>query len=102
MVLCYITEAHAADEWPIGPEISTRVQPTSDAERVEAANELSERCGMPMLVDTIENNFEEAFAAWPFRFWGVENGKLSLVAWPATTEGNPGYSKDDAIKWLSQ
>jgi len=33
-----------------------------------------------MVVDTIENNFEEAFAAWPERYWVIQRGIITFMA----------------------
>jgi len=83
-VAVYITEAHASDEWPVGPSISFCTQPQT----------LEERCGLaqkfvstrlyrvPMLVDTIDNGFQKAFAAWPFRYFIVKENKIAYKAEP--------------------
>jgi len=34
------------------------------------------------LVDTIQNQFESSYAAWPFRFYGIVDGKISFKAQP--------------------
>ena len=77
----YIAEAHAQDEWPIssgrynagrGP---IRVAaPTTDEDRVALARRLVADFApfhMPVVVDTIADGFEAAYAPWPFRFFGL-------------------------------
>lgn len=80
----YITEAHAADEWPVGKTISFCNQPKTNEARLKLANDLVEQleCKIPMVVDTISNAFEDKFACWPFRFYAVRNGKLCFKGEP--------------------
>jgi len=33
-----------------------------------------------MLADTIDNNFEEAYAAWPERYWVIHKGVILFMA----------------------
>ncbi len=77
-VVVYILEAHAEDEWPIN---SSRHHPNGKVvrvtqhktmeERFAAAREFNEVYGISkysrLLVDTMDNAFNEQFAAWPFR-----------------------------------
>jgi len=87
-VMVYVAEAHAEDEWPIssarynagrGPVRVT--QPRTGAER-RALAERFQRDFDPagdvfddVLVDDVEagDEFERAFAPWPFRFFGVSS-----------------------------
>lgn len=68
----YIVEAHAQDEWPIGDPLKIS-QPRSDAERCGIARQfqLDYNLQIPLLVDTVQNCFEETYAAWPIRFYVV-------------------------------
>jgi len=86
-VAVYITEAHASDEWPVGPSISFCRQPQSLKERCELAQKFvnTRLYRVPMLVDTIENDFQKAFAAWPFRFFIVKGDKIVHKAEPSTS-----------------
>lgn len=97
----YITEAHAADEWPVGRSISFCNQPKETSERCILAKKFVEttKIEMPMLVDTIENQFETTFAAWPVRFFVIKNGKLLFKAQPNLED----YAYDvlDLSDWLS-
>ena len=80
----YITEAHASDEWPIGKNISFCEQPKTIERRCELASLAQKKCEFtfPCLVDTLQNCFEETYSAWPFRYYGFFNGKLSFKAQP--------------------
>jgi hypothetical protein len=68
-LLVYIAEAHSRDEWPIGNETAID-QPKTEAERLQAARKLAGlgMLGMPMAVDTIINEYERAYSAWPTRY----------------------------------
>jgi len=84
-VAVYISEAHASDEWPVGPSISFCRQPQSIEERCNLAqNFVNTRLyRVPMLVDTIENDFQRAFAAWPFRYFVVKENRIAYKAEPS-------------------
>jgi len=85
----YIQEAHARDEWPCGNIGSFCDQPKTLNARAELANELLRRlssrgCNMqfPLLVDNINNDFQNQYSSWPFRFYILYNNKISLKAQP--------------------
>lgn len=79
----YIVEAHAVDEWPVGDKLQIK-QPNTDVERCSIARAFAKQyeLRMPMLVDNIDNHFNESFAAWPIRFFVIRNGILSYIAQP--------------------
>jgi|Transcript_3420 hypothetical protein len=97
-VFVYVAEAHAADEWPIssgrynqerGPVMVNK--PGTQAERVGLAQRMIRDFPLGMgsfdevVVDDIEagDQFENAYAPWPFRFWGVRaSGVVDFVAHP--------------------
>jgi len=95
----YIIEAHARDQWPAG-KISTCTQPTTNQERLELANTLveSKQVTIPLLVDPIENGFEEAFAAWPIRFYILHQEKVLFKAQPSGV----GYDLEQVFACLDQ
>ena len=79
MLIVYVAEAHAADVWPInstrcrGPGNSVR-QPRSLDERRSTARQASLALGLealPMLLDSMDDAFLSAFAAWPVRLFGI-------------------------------
>ncbi len=100
MVVIYICEAHATDEWPIssarfngGRGAVCVAQPRADAERCALARQFAADFAlgdMPMLVDAAQgddaNAFERAYAPWPLRFHGIvgdaDAARLSYVAHP--------------------
>jgi len=75
----YIVEAHAVDEWPVGDPLKVS-QPLSTVERCGVARSFVKEYNyqIPVLVDLIDNNFSETWAAWPIRFYVVED-KRNLV-----------------------
>jgi len=90
----YITEAHARDEWPVGKTFSFCEQPKDQQSRCKLAKHCVEQHSypIPMLVDTMSNQFEHEFAAWPFRYYGIGNGNvLGFKAQPAVA---PHYAYD--------
>jgi len=93
----YITEAHAKDEWPCGKTLSFCTQPKSTEERCELASLAQNKfsISVPMLVDTISNSFEQQFASWPFRFYGLrmKEGSFTLSFKPQP-ELDPHFAYD--------
>lgn len=103
--LVYIAEAHASDQWPVGPSISRSPAPRSVADRLALARGLVARAKaempgwrLPVLVDTMDDGFLEAFAAWPLRFFVLENGKVVYKAQPR--EDDCLYHLSDLRAWL--
>jgi len=79
----YVVEAHAIDEWPVGDPLKI-TQPLTTAERVGVARAFISEYSfqLPMLVDTIDNTYSDTFAAWPIRFFVIQNGKIIFKAQP--------------------
>ena len=75
-VAIYIQEAHAKDEWPISEAPREFRQHRGIGERLAAARAFIEDYKMPPQVawycDTMDDNFNKAYASWPFRFWVLE------------------------------
>lgn len=91
MLLVYIAEAHAADQWPInsmaysGPG-NTVWQPASLKDRCDIVRRMLHAMpcirDVPVLVDGIDDAFLSAFAAWPLRIWGVHQAVVEVVGQP--------------------
>jgi len=96
----YITEAHSADEWPVGETISFCDQPKTLEERCSLARKyvVERKLKVPMLVDDVCNTFENEFAAWPFRFYIFVDDKLELKAQPNTIDYS--YDLEEIRTWL--
>jgi len=90
----YITEAHSRDEWPVGINFSFCDQPKDQPSRCKLAKQCIDEHSypLPLLVDTMSNQFDNEFAAWPFRFYGINHGNiLGFKAQPVVT---PNYAYD--------
>jgi len=94
----YISEAHSQDEWPMG-DLVLIDQPKSDAVRCEVARQFVYDSGfmIPMVVDSIENQFDDSFGAWPVRFFIVQNGRVVFKAQPNEEFG---YDLGEVRAWL--
>jgi len=99
-LVVYITEAHAANEWPVGKTISFCNQPETLEQRIELAKTYQSRFNsqMNIAVDQMSNAFDEMFSAWPIRFFIVQNGKLVFKAQPSTEFY--GYDINELTNWL--
>jgi hypothetical protein len=101
-MVIYILEAHARDQWPMGKTISCVDQPTTLEQRLENARECQKHCQfeMPMLIDTMDNNFHLTYGSWPFRFYVIYNGKLVLKAEP--DKNTFSYHIDELDEWIDK
>lgn len=85
IILVYITEAHAADVWPIGLAAGVINYAHKKLEdRIDCARKMASAFDVkaPLFVDGIDNAFETDMAAWPVRFWVVENRRFQLIGQP--------------------
>ncbi|CAF0970119.1 unnamed protein product [Rotaria sordida] len=84
LLVIYIAEAHARDQWPVGKTISCVDQPTTLEQRLENARQCKENFNFEvlMLVDNMENTFHNTYGSWPFRFYVMYQGKLVFKAEP--------------------
>jgi len=82
-LVIYIAEAHAVDEWPVGDPLQI-MQPRSTGERVAIASKFKKDYNflLPMLVDTVDNAYEQMYSAWPIRFYVIQNNKILFKAHP--------------------
>jgi len=87
----YISEAHAIDEWPVGDGYGTLKgfkQPKTIEQRIAVAKEFvgDFTYGVPMVVDTMTNQFDNAFACWPVRYYILNKGHIYYKAQPNAEE----------------
>jgi hypothetical protein len=88
-VYVYIEEAHADDEWPLSTTFCIKQHKTME-ERLTAAKKLVEEFGstIPVLVDSMANEFNTKYSVWPERFFIVGGeGEMILAAYPTTEFG---------------
>jgi len=99
-VFVYIAEAHACDEWPINQLEEELPRHQTLADRQVAASkfvtELPLHNAFHIVLDTMDNAFDSAFASWPFRFWGILNRKIALKPQPKDAT----YDVTELAKWL--
>jgi len=80
----YIMEAHACDEWPLGTR-TVIAQHKTLPDRCNAANGFSKenpKWKLPMMIDTMDNNFHNAFAAWPERAFVIQSNIVKFITYP--------------------
>ena len=88
-VVVYIREAHPEEGWVVTPnrDLGIRVsQPTTDAEREEAATScaLGLRIRMPVVIDPVDDRVARAYGALPDRLYLI--GRGGRIAY----QGEPG------------
>jgi len=94
----YISEAHAQDEWPLGKKVCLNQHKTLE-ERISTAKSFQSdyKYDIPILVDQMDNNFDQKYASWPERFYILEDGKIALIGEPSLEFG---YNRLDISDWL--
>src|SRR5712691_12038572 len=99
----YIKEAHPEDEWQMTSNEKESVcypQPKTLAQRVAIANDFVRRFhyGVPLAVDPMDNRANALYAAWPERFYIVdERGVIVHKGKP----GPFGYHPEEVETWLT-
>jgi len=98
----YIHEAHASDEWQMPANVKEGVvfeQPKSIESRREVAGKCCTTMQMLMtcVVDDMNNSVDNAYAAWPERFFIVDrDGKIAY----AGAQGPWGFKPEEVEAWL--
>lgn len=99
MLLVYTAEAHASDEWPVGPHIH-QPQPKSTAGRCAVATRRLAQLGLeslPALVETSSEAFHRAYASWPLRWYFMRDRRIEHIAQP---HDGGGYAPEEIVTWL--
>jgi hypothetical protein len=101
-VAIYIKEAHPTDEWQMTSNEEQGVcyaQPKSLEDRVAIARDFVGKFAwpIPMLVDRVENRADELYAAWPERFYIVD--EHGIITYKGAV-GPDGYHPDEVEAWL--
>ena len=99
----YIKEAHPEDEWQLAANEKEGVcfiQPTSLGQRIHIANLFVEQYDyqLPMVVDSMQDEVNDAFAAWPERLYVLESD--GTVAYKGDV-GPFGFNPDELEQWLT-
>lgn len=89
VLVVYISEAHAVDEWPMGDGVGPSKyvaipQARSAAERAEAARVLIGQLNLkiPVVLDNDQNQTLDVYACWPTRFYIIQQGLIRYKAQP--------------------
>lgn len=90
----YILEAHASDEWPLGDHVVIPQHKTLE-ERLKAAKDFQEKYefNFPMVVDSMENEYQNTYSVWPERYMVLLNETIDYVSYPT----NRGFLIDQLI-----
>lgn len=101
-VTVYIKEAHPLDEWQMDSNEKEDVcypQPRTTQDRVRIAGDFVRRFHyeIPLFVDPIENQADDAYAGWPERLYVIdEKGMIAYKGKP----GPFGYHPEEVEAWL--
>jgi len=96
----YISEAHASDVWPLGTTVCIQRHKTIE-DRIKAAkDQLIEKrdCKIPVLIDTMDNDFDKNYHGWPERFFVIKGKFIELVGMPSRI--NKGFERKQISSWL--
>jgi len=85
-VTIYIREAHAQDEWPVRNKRGLTIrQPQCEQARCDlVGTKLQRRFGylIPTFSDTMSNQFQQTYGAWPLRAWIIHHGRVIWIFEP--------------------
>ena len=82
LVIVYISEAHAADEWPLSMKHRIKQHKTLE-QRIKAANYYISQtnCEFGFYIDSFNAiNFESTYSGWPERGIVVKDRKIAYFA----------------------
>jgi len=101
VIIIYISEAHAKDEWPISHKNQTN-QHRNLEERICAAKQILK--DYPKLISRVfvdsfaEENYENEFCGWPERAYLVKNQKIKYLSYHKVDGMDDWY--DEVLKRL--
>ena len=125
VVVVYLAEAHAKDQWPVGASVSFCDAPQSMRERVDLASKLyldprnrrqtllptggllggehgaGLSTSVPVLVDsTRDDAFLNTYSAWPLRFYGlVPEPHQSGTPTTSSSSSSFGFDRGNGRGW---
>lgn len=89
VAVVYTREAHARDEWPVGLPYSARDAPATAGARRAAARRFADEWRLsprvPVFVDSMDDAFHAAYAAWPVRWYVLRRAPAEAEAEEAAT-----------------
>jgi len=88
ILLVYIREAHARDDWPLGRIVSVD-QPKTLQERLNVVQNFiqTNNFQIPILIDDINDSFCKTLCAWPERYFIIENRQFTFIGNPSNEYG---------------
>jgi len=95
----YLREAHPQDIWPLGQHVCINNH-KNVSDRITAAQDFvsSTKWALPMVVDTFQDSFMNAYLAHPERFYVIVDGILRFKAQPKDAV----YPISDLVDWLNE
>ncbi|XP_077868023.1 type I iodothyronine deiodinase-like [Saccoglossus kowalevskii] len=91
IILVYILEAHSTEGWKMGTTFSDAKQPITIEERIDRARDLLyiipdtvtsdpyDTSKVRVVVDDMDNKFDETFWCWPDRSLAIKDGQLAFT-----------------------
>lgn len=79
----YISEAHAADVWPIGLSAGViNMKHIIIEDRIRCAKNFRKRYSfkVPIVVDSMDNLFRDCYSSWPFRAFIIKDKKIRYIS----------------------
>jgi hypothetical protein len=100
----YVREAHPTDEWQMTSNETEGVcyaQPLTLDDRRTIARDFATKHGwkFPLAIDRMDNAAEELYAAWPERFYVID--EHGVIAYKGKT-GPFGYHPEEVEAWLAE
>lgn len=78
IIIIYISEAHAKDEWPLRLEDVNNQHKTIE-DRIKIAKTV--KCDINIYCDSFEkDNFENTYSSWPERGYIIKNGRIEMIS----------------------
>jgi hypothetical protein len=84
----YIREAHPTDGWQVPVNVRDKIlipDPKTLAERQKVAKDFAAqfKVSLPILVDSLDDQVEKAYAGWPDRFYVIDSeGRIAYKGGP--------------------
>jgi hypothetical protein len=84
LLTIYISEAHAADTWPLGMKVCyNQTHHLEDRAKVAQDFIRDNQYEFELVLDEPPKNaFDSLFAAWPLRFYVIEKKRLTFICEP--------------------
>jgi len=81
-LVVYIAEAHATDVWPLGNHVVLPSHTCIQDRQTGAKLLQSKGCQIPIVLDTMNNTFDDTFAVWPERFFLAKKKQIDQGFFP--------------------